>query len=240
MSKEREASAQDLPLPQGLKAPPPYRRFGAAAPELEDDEAPPPYAALAAPAAKNSPQSTPEALSEKPGDAAPIIHYLDHDRDSIASLSLRYNIPADLLRRTNRLSSDHLLLARRVVQIPAASALSSSSPSSSSSFSSPAVSLSPMPVEGEGEARRKAAIRRFMVACKVADYDLAVLYLEQTAVDWLGGGADGDEGVHNGKIYDLGAAVMAFEADEQWEKAHPMEAVARKKQKQKQAERSRW
>jgi hypothetical protein len=33
-----------------------------------------------------------------------------------------------------------------------------------------AVSLSPRPVEGEDEERRKAIVRRWMVACKVSEY----------------------------------------------------------------------
>ena len=32
------------------------------------------------------------------------------------------------------------------------------------------VSLSPRPVEGEEEERRKGIVRRWMVACKVAEY----------------------------------------------------------------------
>jgi hypothetical protein len=32
------------------------------------------------------------------------------------------------------------------------------------------VSLSPRPVEGEEEERRKATVRRWMVACKVSEY----------------------------------------------------------------------
>jgi hypothetical protein len=32
------------------------------------------------------------------------------------------------------------------------------------------VSLSPRPAEGEEEERRKATVRRWMVACKVSEY----------------------------------------------------------------------
>ncbi|KJR86400.1 uncharacterized protein SPSK_02667 [Sporothrix schenckii 1099-18] len=212
-SKTMASATSDL-LPPGLKAPPPYRRFGAGASTSADaqpstDEAPPPYSTNNAPNnnATSSPSSpsSPSFPSEK--DAGPVLHYLDHDRDSIASLSLRYNVPAAQLRQANRLAADHLLQARRVIQIP-------------SSAHAALTSLSPQPVESEAEGRRKAAIRRFMVACKVSDYDLAVLYLEQTA--WRG------EDAELGYDYDLRAAVEAFQADEQWERSHPVEAAKQK------------
>lgn len=66
------------------------------------------------------------------------------------------------------------------------------------------VSLSPRPVGGEEEEARKARIRRWMVACKCAAYDVAELYLAQS------GG-------------DLGEAVERYLADEEWERAHPLE-----------------
>lgn len=64
------------------------------------------------------------------------------------------------------------------------------------------MSLSPRPVEGEDEERRRSRIRRFMTSSKVADYDVATLYLEQAG-------------------YDLAAAVDAYFADEAWEREHP-------------------
>lgn len=72
------------------------------------------------------------------------------------------------------------------------------------------VSLSPRPIEGEEEEARKSKIRRWMVACKVHEYDVAVLYLEQAG-------------------YDLEMATEAFFADEEWERTHPVEATARGK-----------
>jgi hypothetical protein len=72
------------------------------------------------------------------------------------------------------------------------------------------VSLSPRPVEGEEEERRKGIVRRWMVSCKVAEYDVALLYLKQ---------AD----------YDLEAAVEAYREDETWEKAHPLEGSGKGK-----------
>ena len=128
--------------------------------------------------------------------------------DTVASLSLRYGVSASALRSANRLGSDHLLLARRAVVIPTASSSSSSSPSSSSTTRAPVlVSLSPRPVEGEEEELRKGRIRRWQVACKEADYDVAVLYLEQAG-------------------YDVDAAVEAYFADEAWERAHPLDVGA--------------
>ncbi|KAK3322380.1 hypothetical protein B0H66DRAFT_201331 [Apodospora peruviana] len=117
-----------------------------------------------------------------------ILHFLNHDHDTVTSLSLRYNVPIPVLRQANRLTSDHLLLGRRTVLIPSVRG---------------GISLSPRPVEGEEEEARKAKIRRWMVACKVADYDVAVLYLEQAG-------------------YDLDLATEAYFADEAWELDHPM------------------
>lgn len=74
------------------------------------------------------------------------------------------------------------------------------------------VSLSPRPVEGEDEERRKAIVRRWMVACKVAEYDVALLYLKQVE-------------------YDLELAIEVYKDDEKWEKEHPIEASVKGKGK---------
>lgn len=100
-------------------------------------------------------------------------------------------MPAHVLRRHNHLASDHLVSARRTLLIPG-----SHYPSG--------VSLRPRPVEGEEEEARRAKIRRWMVGCKCADYDVAELYLAQAG-------------------YDLGRAVERYLADEAWEREHPME-----------------
>lgn len=118
--------------------------------------------------------------------------------DTIASLSLRYNVPASAIRRANRLHSDHLLAGRRTIVIPG------------THYKGPG--LSPRPVEGEEEERKARALRRWMVRCKVADYDVGLLYLAQAG-------------------YDLEAAVEAYLADEAWERAHPLEAARRGKKK---------
>jgi hypothetical protein len=119
------------------------------------------------------------------------LHFLNHEHDTITSLSLRYGVPAAALRRTNNIASDHLLLGRRTILIPG-------------EYYKGGVSLSPRPVEGEEEELRKNKIRRFMTSCKVADYDVAVLYLEQSH-------------------YDLSIAVGAYLGDEAWERAHPLQ-----------------
>ena len=57
---------------------------------------------------------------------------------------------------------------------------------------------------------RKGKIRRFMTSCKVSDYDVALLYLEQSG-------------------YDLENAVDVYLADEIWEREHSDEYGARGK-----------
>lgn len=74
------------------------------------------------------------------------------------------------------------------------------------------MSLSPRPVEGEEEEARKAKIRRWMVACKCAEYDVAELYLEQAG-------------------YDLGVAVERFLEDEEWERMNPLEGKGKTNKK---------
>ncbi|KAL8414886.1 hypothetical protein RB594_005916 [Gaeumannomyces avenae] len=180
---------------------------------------PPPYttAAPTPPTKADDDDDNKTAPPPPPPPPQDVLHYLDHARDTIPSLSLRYNIPAAALRRANRLPSDHLLPGRRVIVIPAAA--SASSPSSTSTPTTtttatpppppppppPLQSLSPHPVEGAAEERRKAKVRRWMVACREADYDVALLYLDQAA-------------------YDLDAAVDAYFADEAWERDNPLRA----------------
>lgn len=96
-------------------------------------------------------------------------HHL-HPTDTIASLSLAYAVPVQVLRSHNNLWSDHLLSARRTVSIPG-------------SHYKGGVSLSPDAVEGEEETERKSKVRRFMVGTKCHAYDVAELYLKQTDYD---------------------------------------------------------
>ncbi|KAF3770539.1 hypothetical protein M406DRAFT_320425 [Cryphonectria parasitica EP155] len=208
------SSSPSNPIPHGLREPPSYdfatskdaaTTAGHNKPSQADTTAPPPY--TTSPNRWSSPQSS-SLLNEKsyadekeqhqqpPPDT---LHFLHPTDDTVPSLSLRYNVPAPVLRRYNKLTSDHLLSARRTILIPG-----SHYPSG--------VSLSPRPVEGEEEEARKAKVRRWMVACKCPDYEIAELYLEQSG-------------------HDLNQAVEKYVADEEWEKAHPLEAKAKGKTK---------
>lgn len=192
-------------LPQGLKDPPSYNTVTAnpavspppyqqhqpttIATATPNPPSPPPptdpeKAALEAAAASSSSRS-PSPLAED------TLHFLNHEHDTITSLSLRYGVPAAALRRANNLGSDHLLQGRRTVLIPG-------------HYYKRGVSLSPRPIEGEEEEARKAKIRRWMVTCKVADYEVAVFYLEQAG-------------------YDFCDAIDAYFADEQWERENPLD-----------------
>ncbi|KAF1986326.1 hypothetical protein K402DRAFT_412722 [Aulographum hederae CBS 113979] len=181
-----QVSSEPSSLPQGLRDPPAYsppssptlQRFNKTE-KLEDQ--PPAYSA------NGYTDTSPEKTTE---DAPDVLHFVDPSNDSISSLSLRYGVPTSALRRTNGLYSDNLLAARRTVLIPG-------------EFYKGGVSLSPRPIEGEEEEIRKGKVRKWMVACKVAEYDVALLYLKQTD-------------------YDLDAAVQAYKEDEQWEKDHPL------------------
>ena len=127
----------------------------------------------------------------EPEPADDTLHFLDHSTDTVASLSLRYGVPAHVLRSYNRLAADHLLPGRRTLLVPGA-------------WYRGGVSLSPAPVGGEQEDVRKSKIRRWQVACKEADYDVAVLYLEAAE-------------------YDVAAAAEAYFADEAWERENPLD-----------------
>lgn len=140
---------------------------------------------------ENEPPSYSEVEKEGQNKAKieDVVHHLHHPRDTIPSLSLSYNIPPSVLRSYNNLSSDNLLLARHTILIPA------------SHYSGP--SLSPdRQIDAEEDERRKK-IRRFMVACKVSEYDVAQLYLEQAA-------------------WDMDKAVEVWRDDERWEREHPL------------------
>lgn len=149
-----QVSTTPSPLPQGLKDPPAYTPPSSSShvttnnpPTYEDL---PPYSSL--------PNAHPQQMEKSPQpQAEDVLHFLDHSTDTLTSLSFRYNVPLPVLRRANNINSDHLLLARRTVIIPG-------------EYYKEGVSLSPRPVEGEDEERRKAVVRRWMVACKVSEY----------------------------------------------------------------------
>ncbi|RGP76521.1 hypothetical protein FSPOR_104 [Fusarium sporotrichioides] len=179
-----QVSTVPTSLPQGLKEPPAYSSSSSTA---HIPGAPPPYSAASTTQHVNDEKAAlaQDILKE---DAPDILHFLDHRHDSISSLSLRYGVPASALRRSNNITSDHLLLGRRTILIPG-------------EYYKGGVSLSPRPIEGEEEEMRKGKIRRFMTSCKVSDYDIAVLYLEQSS-------------------YDIANAVTAYLDDEKWEQEH--------------------
>lgn len=179
-------------LPQGLKEPPSYNTVATGSAERIP---PPPYTASASRHAE--PLDEKSVSLDGSTSAEDVLHFLNHRDDTVTSLSLRYGVPAAVLRRANNITSDHLLQGRRTIIIPG-------------EYYKGGVSLSPRPIEGEEEEMRKAKIRRLMVACKVSEYDVAVLYLEQSN-------------------YDLEAAVDAYVGDEEWEKSHPKHRSTRGK-----------
>ena len=132
--------------PHGLRDPPTYSPPG----EQQLDEELPPYSAY------NAQQLPPEKSKANPEHAPDVLHFVDQSNDSIRSLSLRYGVPADALRRTNNVYADHLLAARRTILIPG-------------EHYKGGVSLSPRPLEGEEEEIKKTKLRKFMVGCKVAE-----------------------------------------------------------------------
>ncbi|OBR14027.1 Thiamine biosynthetic bifunctional enzyme [Colletotrichum higginsianum IMI 349063] len=196
-----QTSSAPSVLPPSLRDPPSYTSYppthhlSSGAPAA----APPPYtpntAADVPPDEKSggSSASSSSAAGTPPEDT---LHFLDHEHDTVASLSLRYGVPAAVLRRANNITSDHLLHGRRTVLVPG-------------EYYTAGVSLSPRPVEGEEEELRKSRIRRFMTGCKVSDYDVAVLYLEQVG-------------------YDVAAALEAYSDDEAWERDHPVQEGGRR------------
>lgn len=188
------ATSPSNPLPQGLREPPSYDFATSASPSSSPEDAPPPP--YAPPAHRPDLPATDEKRSKEDASAVPpdTLHFLHPTEDTIPSLSLRYGVPAHVLRRHNHLASDHLVSARRTLLIPGTHYPSG-------------VSLRPRPVEGEAEEARRAKIRRWMVGCKCADYEVAELYLAQAG-------------------YDLSRAVERYLADEAWEREHPMERPA--------------
>lgn len=152
-------------LPQGLRDPPAYsspppspkRQDISYHDDMAGSEDPPAYTAN-----DNQSNSTGESSSKTVPD---VIHHLARD-DTIASLSLAYNVPATVLRQHNSVYSDHLLSARRTISIP------------SSHYRGE--SLSPNPIDDPEESERKANIRKFMVGAKCHKYEEAELYLKQS------------------------------------------------------------
>ena len=164
----------------GLRLPPSYTSTSRV--RLSDDE-PPSYSSLVR-MAENAPQ---------PPETEDVIHFLNSE-DNVSSISVAYRVPIPVLRQHNRLNENNLLAARKWILIPR------------SHYQGPPLSTPPDPEEEE----RKNKLRRWMVASKCADYNVATLYLK-------------------GSDYNLEMAVEAFKADEQWEKDHPMKGSGKEK-----------
>jgi LysM repeat protein len=141
-------------LPQGLKDPPAYSFLDdriLAPPRLtsrdgEEDELP---------AYSAHPSVQPPQEKSRREETPDVLHFVAPG-DSMHSLALAYGVPINALRKANNIYSDHLIQARRTLLIPG-------------EHYKGGVSLSPRPVEGEEEEARKGKIRRWMMACKVAE-----------------------------------------------------------------------
>lgn len=139
------------PLHQDVLDPPPYSSLPTPARVTQPpEEEPPSYFSL-----KNSKASLGNPILPSKTDTEDVLHFIDPSKDSLSSLSLRYGVSQNELRRKNGLFADHLLVARQTIVIPG-------------EFYKGGVSLSPVPVGGEEEEVRKSKIRRWMVACKVS------------------------------------------------------------------------
>lgn len=142
-------------LPQGLRDPPAYSSLEENGipppppPPPEEEELPPYSASNGA----NITYSKDEKRRDEP--APDVLHFVTPD-DTLLSLSLAYKVPINALRKSNNIYSDHLVQARRTILIPG-------------EYYKGGVSLSPRPLEGEEEEIKKGKVRRWMMACKVAE-----------------------------------------------------------------------
>jgi hypothetical protein len=150
------------------------------------EDLPPPYASVSALSVNRS----------YPPETEDVIHFLNAE-DTMSSLSLSYRVPVPVLREHNKVHSDPLLAARKWVLIP------------KSHYNGPPLSTPPDPEEEE----RKNKLRRWMIATKCPDYNIATLYLK-------------------GSDYNLEVATEFFKADERWEKDHPMKGKGRARNRQ--------
>ncbi|KAJ2906711.1 hypothetical protein MKZ38_000447 [Zalerion maritima] len=117
------------------------------------------------------------------------IHHHIHPHETLFSISVLYNLSPSEVRKANSLSptgiDDRLLLARKTVVIPGRTN-----------------SLSATPPGGEEAERRRLGIRRWMMATREPNYDIAKTYIEGSGWDvdlatdrWFG---DGDWERNNG------------------------------------------
>ena len=95
-----------------------------------------------------------EKSSASPGSYKEVgVQHFVRKEDSVHSLSLSYRVEPSIIRKANHLFSDNLLQGRSFVIIPGAT-----------------VSLSAAPGE---EEEMKVKLKKFMVAVKCTDYDMA-------------------------------------------------------------------
>lgn len=146
-----QISSEPSSLPQGLRDPPAYSSLDdrIPAPAEKEDENPPAYSAY------REVQLPSEKALDQDKPAQDVLHFIA-PTESLQSLALAYNVPLNALRRTNNIFADHLIQGRKTLLIPG-------------EYYKGGVSLSPRPVEGEEEELKKSKIRKFMVACKVAE-----------------------------------------------------------------------
>lgn len=145
-----QISTQPSLLPQGLKDPPAYSSLDNRLPPsrtTDEDELP-------AYSEHQAVQAPPEKASHS-NDAEDVLHFLTPN-DTISSLSLAYGVPISALRKTNNVYADHLIQGRKTILIPG-------------EHYKGGVSLSPQPLESEEEELKKNKLRRWQVACKVAE-----------------------------------------------------------------------
>ena len=153
-----QVSTTPTPLPQRLRDPPSYTPPSSLKPSLLSQD-PPAYSDELPSYNSHTNTQTPPPEKGSSSQQEDVLHFLDHEQDTLTSLSFRYGVPIAVLRKANKITSDHLLLARRTILIPG-------------EYYKGGVSLSPRPIEGEEEERRRAIVRRWMVACKVSEYVL--------------------------------------------------------------------
>lgn len=139
-----QISNKPSPLPQGLKEPPAYTSLDdqRRPTKIDEKDELPAY-------------SEHHAVQPPTEKATDVLHFL-RPNDTITSLSLAYGVPINILRRANNVFSDHLIQGRKTILIPG-------------EYCREGVSLSPQPLEGEEEEAKKNKLRRWMVACKVAE-----------------------------------------------------------------------
>ncbi len=120
--------------------------------------------------------------SHKEGETS-CVHYV-RPSDTLTSLSLAYTTSARLLRAENHIYSDHLLQARSFIVIPG--------------YSGP--SLSPNPDKDEED---KVRLKKFMVATKCTDYEMAKVYVTSSTTS-----------------KSLEDAIARYRADSEWTRGH--------------------